>query len=325
MSRLRNHTRWLVLKARNRCRGAVMRTLLRDQEGTPSEALFVAGTARSGTTWLAEALDRASPARLMFEPFHSGKIAELDGLPLFPYLEPGARNERLEAYSERVLSGSIRHPWIDSHLRFATAERRLIKEIRANLFLRWLHEIYPEVPIVFLVRHPCAVVLSRMRGGWSATEDLRDMLAQPALCRDYLDEHMETIESAASAEARHALVWCIHNIVPLRQFGGEGLRLVLYEDLVRDTEGEVRSILDEIAPGRTAAVPGGVRGASATAGPQSSIISGDDPVRRWQSDLSRQQIESILQVVAAFGLDALYAESALPNRSAVDRILGSAS
>jgi hypothetical protein len=44
--------------------------------------------------------------------------------------------------------------------------RRIIKEIRSNLMLRWLAGISPCTPVVLLVRHPLAVAASWLQLGW---------------------------------------------------------------------------------------------------------------------------------------------------------------
>jgi hypothetical protein len=151
-------------------------------------------------------------------------------------MRPDVENEPLLRYCETVLSGRIRHPWIDREVEVILPRCRLIKEIRMNLFLKWLAQRFPQVPLVFIVRHPCAVVLSRMQLGWATDDDLAPLLAQDELVADFLADKMHVIEAARTAEQKHALVWCISNLVPLRQFAGTGWHPMFYENLVLEPE-----------------------------------------------------------------------------------------
>lgn len=94
--------------------------------------------------------------------------------------------------------------------------RRLVKEIRANVLLPWLHSVFPDVPIVLILRHPCAVALSRLSLRWGTTLD--DFLSQPALMDDYLHPIEADIRGATEPFDRHIFMWCIENYVPLRYF-----------------------------------------------------------------------------------------------------------
>ena len=311
----RNRCRWMVLRVKKRLRFALMKRLLREPDSSLERAILIAGTARSGTTWLAEMIARQVPARLMFEPFHRDEIEALSGIPLFPYLRPDENHEDFEAFARSVLSGSIRHPWVDSQIDCSRPELRIVKEIRGNLFLRWLFERFPRLPIVLIVRHPCAVVSSRMRAGWSAEADLEDMMSQPKLVADHLRDTVDVIAQARSPVELHAVVWCIQNLVPLRQFSDGDLKLVFYEHLVQDTEEQLESILDFL--GRASALRGlgKLRAASATTGPNSSVIRGEDLLSRWQRDLSAREAEEALSIVKRFGLDEMYGSSPLPTLS----------
>jgi hypothetical protein len=113
----------------------------------------------------------------MFEPFHRDKIPALSGLQYFQYLRPGDQHEALGSFCHKLFRGEIRDPWIDSEISCLRPRFRLVKEIRANLFLRWLHERSPDVRMMLLFRHPGAVVASRMSLDWATDGDLDSILA----------------------------------------------------------------------------------------------------------------------------------------------------
>jgi hypothetical protein len=56
--------------------------------------------------------------------------------------------------------------------------------MRAQLFLRWIKQTFPEMPILLLLRHPCAVAKSRLQSCWGAHLDA--FLAQQDLIESLL-------------------------------------------------------------------------------------------------------------------------------------------
>jgi hypothetical protein len=74
---------------------------------------MIAGTARSGTTWLAETVTSELSGRLVFEPFHSRLVADFRRFQYFQYMRPDDEDEQLLEFSRRVLTGRLRHPWTD--------------------------------------------------------------------------------------------------------------------------------------------------------------------------------------------------------------------
>lgn len=91
--------------------------------------------------------------RLIFEPFHSRKIDFLRDWNYRQYLRPGDRDQRFAEPATRILTGKLRHPLVDRFNGSFLARRRLVKEIRANVLLPWLHSAFPEISIVLLLRH----------------------------------------------------------------------------------------------------------------------------------------------------------------------------
>lgn len=313
MNRLRYGTHWLRRRLWKRVLHPIYARLLRDTAGDSRRSMIVAGTGRSGTTWLARIISSQLPCRLMFEPFHSRLVPDYAGFNYFQYMRPEAVNRELFAYCERVFSGAIRHPWIDRMVDTVSPEVRLIKEIRANLFLKWITRNFAGIPHLFVIRHPCAVVQSRMHLGWATDGDIEPFLSQAKLVEDHLADKMDIIGRAATPEQKHAIIWCISNLVPLRQFAAGELNIVFYEHLCTRPEIElprmfgclgqkydpstIDVVLDQPAP---------------TATRDSAVMRGRDKVTGWKSQLAVRQIDDILSIVEAFGLHHLYGDSVLP-------------
>lgn len=291
----------------------LMGLLYQDTNADIGRSILIAGTARSGTTWLAEIIASQVACRIMFEPFHSIKVKAFRTFEYFQYVRPATENAQLYAYCDTVLRGRIRHPWIDREAAILRPDYRLIKEIRANLFLKWMQQRFPQAPLLFIIRHPCAVVLSRLQLQWATDSDIASFLCQPQLIKDFLSDKMDIITQVRSDAAKHALIWCINNIVPLQQFAPKDLPIVFYEHLVAHPDVAIPAVFQRI--GITAyqdSVYKMTQKPSATSKKHSAIVTGADQLTQWQNKLSSRQIDDVLAMVAAFGLDVIYDDSLMP-------------
>jgi len=308
----RRYLKWRYRKLGRRAIRLACSRLFRNGDPDPRKTIFVAGTGRSGTTWLADIIASQIPCRLMFEPFHSRQVEAYQSFNYFQYMRPSDEDEELRAYCHAVLTGNIRHRWIDRHVERVFPRYRLVKDIRANLFLSWLHDRYPEVPLLFIMRHPCAVVLSRMQLAWWTDRDIKPFLSQSKLIDDFLADKIEVIERARRVEEKHAIVWCISNLVPITQFHSNGLNLIFYENLCTQPEQEILKVFRAIRHGYDDAALASVNRPSTTAVRASAVVTGEDKVRRWTRELSAKQTRNILSVVEDFGLDHIYGDSVTP-------------
>ena len=274
--------------------------------------MLVAGTGRSGTTWLASIIASQIPCRVMFEPFHSRKVKTFHQFHYFHYMNPSEQDDKLYLYSQKIFSGDIKDRWIDRQVENLFPKYRLVKEIRANLFLNWIHLRFPEIPLIFIIRHPCAVVASRLQLKWASDSDIEPFLAQPKLIEDFLKDKLDVIRQAKTVEEKHALIWCISNLIPLKQFERSELNVIFYENLVLQPEIEIPRIFRAINLDYTETVFKYVSRPSTTSIRSSAIVTGSDKVSHWKNELSPQQITNILAVVKAFDLDYIYGEAARP-------------
>lgn len=276
------------------------------------KSILVAGTARSGTTWLGDLLAAQLPSRILFEPFNPELVPEYRSFHYFQYMQPGTENREFEVFARKVFSGEIRNRWVDRQNERIHSEYRIIKEIRVNLALKWLHDHLPEVPILFLLRHPCAVVLSRMELGWATDRDIEPFLSQPALVNDYLGEYLGLIRNAEMEEEKHAIIWSISNLVPLKQFMPGELKIVYYENLCTQPETELTRLFSSIGQDHGSLRLDQVTRPSQTTRMTSAVVSGMDKIAHWKKKLTPTQIGNILHVVESFGLQHIYGDSLLP-------------
>jgi hypothetical protein len=247
---------------------------------------------------------------VMFEPFNPEHVAECRPFHYFQYMRPDAEDPALLSFCTRLVNGDLRGRWIDGHATRVFSRFRLIKDIRPTLMLRWFHERFPQVPVIYLLRHPCAVALSRMRLNWATDADVTRLLEQPRLVSDYLEPYLDIINSVRTDEEKHAVVWCVSNLVPLRQFAGGGWTLLYYERLRQHPERELPRLfeaLDLEFDGRALrALPRPSRTTRGSAPSTRGDIGG------WKHHLTPGQIDRILAVVAAFGLGHVYDDATAP-------------
>ena len=284
-----------------------------DLGGGPEDSVFVAGSGRSGTTWLADVVNFSSGGRLIFEPFHPGRVRGFEGFTRRQYLRPGDRREELVEPVRKILSGEVRDPWLDRFHRTFVARRRVVKDVRANLLLGWLRENFPEMPTVLILRHPCAVVESQIALGWK--DILDETLRQGDLVEDHLKPTQDRISAARDPFERRVFLWCIENYVPLKQLAPGKMEVVFYENLLTDTEIELKKLLPRLGLRFDEAYLKRLRRPSPVSRrtPQNSGWSVDG----WRSKVSPEHRRRAVEILSLFGLDGIYGEGSLPDPGGV--------
>jgi sulfotransferase family protein len=290
-------------------------------KGDHRSSVFLAGSGRSGTTWVSGMINHRNGYRFVFEPFHPDKVRILRHFRRKQYLRPDDRREEYLGPARTILTGELRSLWADRFNRRLVARRRLIKDIRANLLLGWMRENFPGMPIVLLLRHPCAVVASRLALGWR--DVLWETMEQEELVEDFLLPMEAEIRAARGGFERHLFSWCIENYVPLRQFGAGEIHLSFYEDFLARPEHELRRLfasLGETFDGRR------VYHALKRPSPLSRRdgYPGDTSVDAWRRSVTDRQLERTVEVLGLFGLDRVYGEGAMPDPSGAHDLMGGA-
>lgn len=145
-------------------------------------------------------------------------------------MRPDDEREEYLSPARAILSGGVRDGWVDRYYKTCLSRKRLVKDIRTHLMLGWIHARFPGMQIIFLLRHPCAVVTSKIKLGWNTPGLETTFLAQEELVRDFLLPFADATKQARTSFERHVFAWCVENYVPLMQLlGQEGVQLVLYE------------------------------------------------------------------------------------------------
>lgn len=279
----------------------------------PSQAIILAGSGRSGTTWLGNIMAANPNIRIIFEPFDRRRVPDAASVPLRPYARVGDKHPAWELFVRQVLCGRIHNEWVDQQGKRWWATRCLVKTIRATLLLGWIdHLFHPR--IVFMTRHPCAVVLSRVKLKWESHLDV--LLAQPQLLTDHLEPFVDLIHGAQTEVQKQAVLWCVENLVPLHQLREHNWVFCTYEQLYRQPQAESERILQAVGICKTPLTQRAIRQVSMVTRPDSALLTQGDPLTDWQRHLSTQDIDSILNIVQQFGI-TLYTDRVEPDLSSL--------
>lgn len=290
----------------------MMNRLFVDWNRDYRKTVFLAGTERSGTTWISDIINYNNEYRYIFEPFWALKVDICKPFQSHQYLRPHNQNECFVHAAKYILSGNIRNPWTDQYHRKFFANRRLIKDVRANLFLKWAHSHFPEVPIVLLLRHPCAVARSYF-GRERPYPILDKFLIQEELMEDFLNPFKQEIKNVKSDFEAFIFSWCIQNYVPLKQFKLGEIHVCFYERFCEDPENEIRGLFSFLRKPYISAVLKQIKNPSPQCFKKSAVITGGSLIDSWRDYISGDQIYRALKILYIFGLDKVYSENSMPD------------
>jgi hypothetical protein len=301
-------------------------------------ASIVLGSARSGTTKLAELLSSARGVRLLLEPLHTFRS------PLVPptfvwgeYLDPGARQDDLRALWSECLAGRARGNWIDQFNQARIVRHRVVKDIAATNLTAWLRTEFPHVGLVYVVRHPFAVATSVTalrkgerdhghRADWDHQDGVVvDQLVQRSgLLDGPLAQHGDAVRAAWRAAEhpfdRGVLRWCLENAFTLTT-PPPGVRVVFFEQLVRHPATELASLGNHLGIELDRKVMDLIERPSRTDYRRVAQVdlSVEARIGDWTRGLEPERKRAGLGVVEMFGLDRFYGEGPLPLRTAIPR------
>jgi hypothetical protein len=186
--------------------------------------------------------------------------------------------------------------------------------------LHWFAGRFDTRGLVFLVRHPCAVVSSMLHhGNWTdeskegigARQFVEPADGLPPALRNAFEPILKHIETRTEALAT---LWCIDHYVPLVQQadGSYPWMLVPYERLVARGREELRRVADALDIETTREME------EMFDEPSSSVRdelheSAERQLSKWRRRLSVEQVSAILSIVEEAGLSHLYTDALEPN------------
>jgi hypothetical protein len=255
----------------------------------------------------------------MFEPFHPKMVRGMRELCFYQYIRPDDSGHRFLRRASEVFSGRFCSVRTD-HANWRLSYRGLlIKDIFANLLACWASQQFPAVKMVFLIRNPFAVALSKSkrRNWWYWLADPSELLRQESLVQDCLQPFEDVIRGVGDDFIlRQVLIWAILHYVPFRQFEPGRVRVVFYEDVVRHPERELLRLFRYLKPDAVDSMMAGalqiVTRPSRVTERKKNAPGGVWPIGQWRSEVSAEQVREGLKILAHFGLDQIYGDDAMP-------------
>jgi len=282
--------------------------------GNTNQSIFISGSGRSGTTWLQEIINYNNQYRILFEPFHKHYVPLLQHWAYRQYIRPDSREKKYIVPATKILSGKIRNEWIDKDNGKKITNKRIIKDIRTQFLLKWLNSVFPRVPIIMIMRHPCAVANSKLALGWNSqlNQHLNELFLQKDLVTDFLEPFVKLSKSVEEDFERHILLWCFEYFVPLSQFDKGDIFLIFYENLCINYELEIMRLFLYLGKNYSEKIYLKHKTPSSQAMMNSAIVQGKNPINSWRMNISDGQIKTANNILSNFGLNKIYNQNDLP-------------
>lgn len=317
--RIRNGISERVVTAGRKAQRLLPRPIF-DNEGDYRRSVLLVGSGRSGTSWVPDVLNHDNHFRYIYEPFHSKHVPLARHWLPRQYVRPDDEDRERLTLAQTIFSGKIRNAYADAYNRCVFVKQRLIKDTRLQLALKWVRNNFPAMPIIFLMRHPCAVAHSRIQlERNSALEG--QFFVQPNLMEDHLEPFRDAMKSARDEFERHLFIWCIENYVPFKQLAPSDVHFVFYEHVCTDPKGELERLraylglkFDERALERVSRPS--VQARKFHGGGTSAIVTGASLVEAWRKYVSPERMRRAMEILAMFGLDTMYGSGSMPNPGA---------
>ena len=290
-----------------------------DLGGGPEDTVFIAGSGRSGTTWVEELLNRNNEYRILFEPFWGRHVPEVRNFSDHQYLRPDNDDSDFVQPVQRILSGRVRNRWIDHHNTVRLPRKRMVKEIRANNWLGWAADHWPRMPMLFIARHPMAVVSSSSTLGWG--DGLDRLLAQPALLEDHFDDDTaEYVRRLTDPWQRAIARWCIENWIPFRTLGPTRSSLVIYEAIASQSADDIGRLLEAVGQVDDERLAQAIERPSRLARSGTSHAGAPHSQARWMDRIEGAQRRSAVSVISRLGFGEVYSDDPMPDIEAAQRL-----
>jgi hypothetical protein len=327
-------------------------TIFKSKKFDIKDTILITGTARSGTTWLMEILGVIPGYTNIFEPLNplyfpqSLKI----GFKTRSYLRIDENWNEGEEYLRRIFTGTLHYDinWLEQidytkdnfynvimgilsqlkpdkigHQLFSN--KLIVKFIRLNRMLPWCAQKFKMRKMILIIRHPCAVVASRFKQGKKLPPGLpinidpfptKKEILNAASKIDMLNQSMiKRLEKINTLDEILAASWCLDNFVPLNYQKPYPWSVIIYEKLIKDGENQIKYLFDEIGEKhipRSAFKHLKIPSKVAHKSEHNVVKKSELQLSKWKKSLTDKQIERILSLVSAFGLD-FYTEEIEPD------------
>lgn len=185
--------------------------------------VVIVGSARSGTSWLAELIARQFRYRLLFEPEHETNTPQ-GKLICDRYITAENTNKEIDTYFNKIFSNRIDSRWVAQssnrkfkmHLWPLLPKKYIIKLVRCNLAAYHINENY-KIPLIHIIRNPYEVLHSQNRVKFDWLYNLSRFQQEEELFEKVFDNYgMDLTGAQQFSELEKLCVrWCLENVIPL--------------------------------------------------------------------------------------------------------------
>lgn len=321
------------------------------------DTIILAGSPRSGTTWLMEILRIIPRYTTLFEPLNPlylPKSFEV-GFRSRTYLPPEEDWSKGEEHLRKILTSrplydfssfekrdtkKNLHKMISNYLdqlkpeilmHHLVGNKLLVKFIRLNRLLPWVAKRFQLRSMIFIIRHPCAVVDSQLKTGFCGYHpnnppyrDIyptqKNILDEASKIEGFNTSLLKRLKEIKTREEIVAASWCLDNFIPLSFPKPYPWTVVIYEKLMKDGVREINRLFNEIGEKhvrRSAFKHLKIPSMVIQKGESEIVTKADIQLSKWKKSLSEKQIDRILSIVSAFGLD-FYTENLEPDYNKIN-------
>ena len=334
------------------------KTIFNSKKFDIKDTIVITGSPRSGTTLLMDILRVIPGYTGLFEPLNPIYFPESTklGFQSRTYLPSKKDWPEGEKYLRKIFSGDLIYDssWlqkgdyskqnfnsiISSYIDQLKPEKLMhqllgnkliIKFVRLNRLLPWVTERFQLRKIIFIIRHPCAVIASQLKTGfygyhptYPPYRDIfpnRETILDEASKINELDQDLiNRLNVIKTHDEILAVSWCLDNYIPLSYHKKNKWTLSVYEKLILNGIEEIKNIFNEISEKKIPSscfkhlnIPSNL----SISNEQKTITDSEKQLSKWKKHLSEKQIKNILSIVNAFGLD-FYTEDIEPDYSAMN-------
>ncbi|SHI37559.1 hypothetical protein SAMN04488096_101339 [Mesonia phycicola] len=186
--------------------------------------VVVVGSARSGTSWLAETIAQQHRYRLLFEPEQETQTKN-GKLLCDKYFTNDYNDVKANYYLKKVFANRVDCDWIAQssnrkwkrHLWPLIPKKFVIKFVRCNLSAKYMNEHF-QIPVIHIIRNPYDVIKSQQRVRFPWLYDLSHFAEQDHLV-ELVDQHFKfNLKDVSKFNETEILTirWCLENVIPLQ-------------------------------------------------------------------------------------------------------------
>ncbi len=293
--------------------------------------IVVLSFGRSGSTWISDIISKNLGGLLLFEPLHREtcpfpqEVCYSDGFA--PELDAS-----LHTFLQAILAGKDRNRWLlRNHLftPLAAVSQDYVdmvwdetpvlgfKEIRATYMIDWLIQRM-DAKVVYLVRHPAAVIASlrRRKNFWNDLgfevhwQLFMEHVVQNSRHQAVLAPHLGRIARASTRIQQEATMWAVAHKLAIQTLARHHLPYFRYEDFYQQPFATTRHLISYVGGNAAAIHPAHIFVPSMTTirTVHGLTASESDFAAKgwrifWDGVLTRVEFDEIMAISRAFGID----------------------